>query len=146
MRGEQTLPSHILKSKIEIPYHWQAGEFVGRFLSELKNGILLASHCPTCGVKALPPRKICKECFTDRSSLVEVSNIGTLRSFTYFPSDNTRSWGMVRFDGCATDFVHFLNPNCVGKIKNGERMKASFFPKESRKGSILDIRYFDVVT
>jgi len=155
------LSPYVLHSKISIPYYWQAGNFLGRFFAGLSKGILLASICPKCQLKSLPPRQICIHCSLESDALIEVQNAGRLRTFTHLNLDSAQKyrckdectfysnlsspvWGIVQFDTCDTGLVHFINPGAIKKLSVGTRMKAVFKPVSERVGTILDIHYFDL--
>ncbi|MBI4925068.1 MAG: hypothetical protein HY843_04015 [Bdellovibrio sp.] len=79
-----------MHSKISIRYQWQAGDFLTRFFEGLKKEILLASVCPKCRRKNLPPKRICVRCFQTTQELVPVNNSGRLISFTQINLSSAR--------------------------------------------------------
>jgi len=79
---------------------------------------------------------------------VEVSNVGTLLTFTVTryavpgiqPQGPPFAMGIVKLDGADTGVVHLLGGVDLGEITVGMRMQAVF--REKRQGNYLDIEYF----
>lgn len=48
----------------------------------LKSGKLLGLNCNKCGTYTVPPQKVCAQCGSEDFDVVELSGVGTLRTFT----------------------------------------------------------------
>jgi uncharacterized OB-fold protein len=135
----------ILEAKIDIPYHWTAGEVLGKALDGLREGRLLGTICPGCGRRDFPPRTICKSCFRHTKDLFELPNRGVLETFTRSQKDGaTVIYGIVKLEGSSSGLVHFINPALDGRLKKGMAMSAVFREARERTGHILDILHFDL--
>jgi uncharacterized OB-fold protein len=107
----------------------------------------MGTKCPKCDLVFVPARSICKYCFAQLDHWVEVSDKGTLLTYTVAgqsngvqPVDPPIVYGIVQLDGASTGLVHMLSEVDFEKLAVGMRVKAVF--KEERAGSILDIKYF----
>lgn len=129
------------KGEIPVYFLYTAGVAGERFFQGLKEGKLLASRCPQCGKRYIPPRIYCEECLSEIEGFFEVEPLGTVESFTevYLTSDEKRLKEPVllvltRIEG--TDCALLLKG--LGKVKMGDRVKVVF--EEERKGRMEDIK------
>ncbi len=74
-----------------------------------------------------------------------IKNHGHSDEVNFYENLTTRSWGLVRFEGCSSSFVHFLNPENSQKWTEGASVQAIFKPDDKREGHILDIIHFDLL-
>jgi hypothetical protein len=95
----------------------------------------------------VPARSICKYCYAQLDQWQEVSDKGTLLTYTVAgqpngtqPVDPPIIYGIIQLDGATTGLVHMLSEVDFEKLVIGMRVKAVF--REKRVGSILDIKYF----
>jgi uncharacterized OB-fold protein len=138
----------IYHGKIYIPNTYTAGAVGSRFLIELRdNKKIVGTKCTTCDLVYVPARSVCKHCFAELDKWVEVSDRGTLQTYTVAgqangvqPVDPPIIYGIVQLDGASTGLVHMLSEVDFEKLAVGMRVKAVF--AEKRVGSILDIKYF----
>jgi uncharacterized OB-fold protein len=138
----------VYHGKIYIPDTYTAGAVGSRFLIELRdNKKIMGTKCPKCDLVFVPARSVCKYCFAQLDQWVEVSDKGTLLTYTVAgqangvqPVDPPIIYGIVQLDGASTGLVHMLSEVDFEKLAVGMRVKAVF--KEERAGSILDIKYF----
>lgn len=148
----------IIEWELRLPYRWSAGPTGTKFLEGLKEGKIMGSRCPKCKRVLVPMRKFCPRCFVDTDEVVEVSDRGTLRTFTIINFSFTGQVknppyivGVVDLDGADVGFLHFIGGvdlsdlEKAGKeLKLGTRVQAVWKEKEKREGSILDIDCFRV--
>ena len=139
----------VVSGKIEIPYKYFAGEVGSKFLIELRDRKkILGIRCPVCNRVYCPPKSTCIKCFSKLHELVELSDKGTLLTYTIVygnrqpmhPLEPPFAYGVVQLDGADTGITHILGEADFGDIRIGMRVQAVF--KEERQGSILDIKYF----
>lgn len=138
----------IYHGQIYIPNQYSAGAVGSRFLTQLRDRKrILGTKCPTCNRVYVPARSICKDCFGQLRQLVEVSDKGTLLTYTICnepnsmqPAETPLAYGIVQLDGADTGFVHMLGEVEPEQLRIGMRVRAVF--REKRDASILDIRYF----
>jgi uncharacterized OB-fold protein len=136
---------------IRVPYTWAAGAVASRFYAGLRDKKIYGVRCLTCRVVLVPPKKTCHLCFGDLDEWVEVSDVGTLQTFTVVHYDEPEmhplrapfAYGIIRLDGADTGMTHLIGEADLGALKKGMRMKAVF--KEKPEGNYLDIEYFKPV-
>jgi len=140
----------VYHGQIYIPNTYSAGAVGSQFLIELRdNKKIMGTRCPTCNRVYVPARSVCKDCFGELSEWVEVSQKGTLLTYTVAYQPNPVQpvevpivYGIVQLDGADTGFVHMLGEVDPGQLKVGTKVKAVFKSKKERVASILDIKYF----
>jgi uncharacterized OB-fold protein len=138
----------IYHGQIYIPDTYSAGTVGSRFLIELRDKKrIMGTRCPTCNRVYVPARSVCKDCFGQLDEWVEVSDKGTLLTYSVChqanpvqPVEPPVVYGIVQLDGADTGFVHMLGEVNPEQLRIGMRVRAVF--KEKREGSILDIKYF----
>ena len=138
----------IYHGQIYIPNTYSAGAVGSRFLISLRDKKrIMGTRCPTCNRVYVPARSICKDCYGQLDELVEVSDKGTLLTYTVCNQPNPVQpveppvvYGIIQLDGADTGFVHMLGEIDPEQIRIGMRVQAVF--KDEREASILDIKYF----
>lgn len=135
----------VVRQKIEIPYSYVAGPAMSRFLLGLKEKRFMASECPGCGQRNVPPLLFCGRCWRAIQDFREVGPEGVLESFAAIPASPEPGgaagpvcYGLIRLDGASTLLAHFVLPGAV--LRCGARVRPEW--AEERKGSILDLRGF----
>jgi uncharacterized OB-fold protein len=129
-------------------YSNSAGPIRSRFLLYLRDHQkILGTRCPTCSRVFIPAKSTCPKCFENLQEWVEVSQEGSLETYTivYKPEPfhltaSPFAIGVIKMDGADTGMVHRLGEIDFRKIRIGMRVKAVF--NEERKGDIRDIKYF----
>jgi len=140
--------AYIYEGQIYIPNTYTAGALGTKVLSTLRDKKkILGMRCAGCNRVYVPARSTCKDCFAQLDELVEVSDKGTLLTYTVVhdrnpcqPVESPLAYGVIQLDGADNGFVHMLGGVEAEQLRIGMRVEAVF--KEERKGSILDIRYF----
>lgn len=138
----------IYHGQIYIPNRYSAGAVGSRFLIEIRDKKrIIGTRCPTCNRVYVPARSICKDCFEQLDEWVEVSDKGTVLTYTVChrpnpvqPMETPLVYGIIQLDGADTGFVHMLGEVDSEQLRIGMRVQAVF--KEQREASILDIKYF----
>ena len=134
--------------QIYIPNQYAAGAVGSRFLIELRDKKrIMGTRCPACNRVYVPARSVCKDCFAQLNDWVQVSDKGTLLTYTICnqpnpvqPMEPPVAYGIVQLDGADTGFVHMLGEVDPEQLRVGMRVQAVFKPE--REASILDIKYF----
>ena len=132
-------------------YSNSAGPIRSRFLLSLRDRQkIFGTKCPACSRVFVPAKSTCPQCFENIMEFVEVSQEGTLETYTivYKPEPfhiaaTPFAFGIIKLDGADTGMVHRLGEIDFGKISIGMRVRAVF--NEERKGDIRDIKYFKPV-
>ena len=144
----EELEAFVVEGKVSIPMTYSAGAVGSRFLIEMRdNKRIMGMRCPTCNIVYVPPRSTCPDCFAEINEWVEVSDKGTVVTYTIaqqtspvLPVEPPVIYGIIQLDGAGTGFVHMLDEVKSEELKIGMKVKAVF--KEERTASILDIKYF----
>ena len=145
---------------LTAPYHMQlgytnyAGPVRSRFLMELRdNKRIMGIRCSQCDLVYVPPRPNCTRCLNNLDEWVEVSDKGTVITYTNVYSLEPMHkkeipfvFGIIQLDGADTGLVHFLSEIVPERVRTSEQLKIGMRVqavfKETRTGSILDIDYF----
>jgi uncharacterized OB-fold protein len=137
--------------QIYIPNSYSAGATGSRFLIALRDKArILGTRCPVCNRVYVPARSVCKDCFAQLKEWVEVSDKGTVLSYSIDygakpiiqPVEPPVIYGIIQLDGSDTGLVHMLGEVDPEQLRIGMRVQAVFKPREKRQASILDIKYF----
>ena len=135
----------------DLKYDWASGVAVGRFLSELKNGKIIARKCKKCERILVPPRMFCEDCFRDTDEWIFLKDTGAINTYSvaHVGTDAHRLSeplfvAVISIDGASElmGFLHLLGEVEEKDIKIGMKVQAVWKPEVERVGSILDIKYF----
>jgi hypothetical protein len=138
----------VRSGRIKVPYQWWVGETGTRFFNELKDkSQILGSYCSKCDMVFIPPRKTCGRCFSKEMEWRELSDEGSVMTFT-IPKENSEidplekpfAYALIKLDGADTSLAHLIAEFNEAGLKAGARVKAVF--REDPQGNILDIEYF----
>lgn len=141
----------VYPGKINVPYHWWAGETASKFFIALRDEKkILGTKCPACGKTFLPPRKHCPLCYNVPTEWVPISHEGEVVSFTIARKARAALvkqvpviFALIKLDGADTAILHYLENVKPEKVKIGLRVRAVF--AEERKGRMQDIVHFEPV-
>jgi len=147
-RSLEELEAFVVEGKVTIPMTYSAGAVGSRFLIEMRdNKRIMGMRCSKCNIVYIPPRSTCPDCFAELNEWVEVSDKGTVVTYTVahqpspvLPTEPLVVYGIIQLDGAGTGFVHMLGEVKPEELRVGMRVKAVF--REERTASILDIKYF----
>lgn len=143
-------PEEILISErnFDSIFSYTAGTVRSKFLTEIRdNKKIVGTKCRKCNTVWVPARSTCIKCFESLKDFVEISDRGTVTTYTvinvhqtFYPMNPPFVLAIIQLDGADTGFVHFIGEVNPEDIKVGMRVGAVF--KEDRQGSVLDIKYF----
>ena len=146
----------ITSDSLDLPVRSAAGRTGSKFLIELRdNGRIMGLKCTNCRIVYVPPKSVCAKCYGQLDEWVEVSNQGTLLTYTivnytysdYYQTKNAPyALGIIKLDGADTGLCHFVDENDPSNLKVGSRVQAIFRDSELREASILDIDHFRIIT
>jgi len=147
-RRVEELEAFIVEGQVCIPMTYSAGAVGSRFLIEIRdNKKFMGMRCSKCNIVYVPPRSTCPDCFAEIKDWVEVSDKGTVLTYTIvrqpspiLPSEPPVIYGIIQLDGSSTGIVHMLGEVKPDEVRVGMRVQAVF--SEERKASILDIQHF----
>lgn len=137
-----------LKTTIDLPLAYAAGETASKFFFELRDSKrIFGTRCRRCNKVYCPPRKVCPQCYSQMNEWVELSGKGVLKSFTvvhssfsHLPFAPPLIYGVIKLEGADNNFVHLIAGAKPEEITTGMLLEPVF--RDERKGSILDITYF----
>lgn len=134
---------------LELPHKYGAGKTFTKFYDGLREGKILGTECPQCGVVHVPGRSLCPKCYAVEDKWVEVKQSGTIVSWTQTdkdfmdkPCEGTCTMALIRLEGTGCDFLHIIGGD-LKKLKTGAKVKAVW--NDEKKGHVLDIKYFELV-
>ncbi|MGH8785007.1 MAG: Zn-ribbon domain-containing OB-fold protein [Cupriavidus necator] len=148
---ENAPPAMLRQPVLYADINYDVGETNGRFFATLRDhGRITATRCAACERVYLPPRISCHDCFAELHEWVDVSDVGTLVSYTIVrepgmlqPVARPYVLGLIQLDGADTALAHYLGEVDPADVKTGMRVHAVL--AEERMGNIWDIRYFKPV-
>lgn len=139
------------------PFNWSAGAYGSKFLTEIRdNEKITGIKCPRCGRVYVPLRRVCGPCFEEMTELVPVSSEGTIATYSVVsfgfvdPSTGKKKpvpygYAAIHLDGADSYILHFVDETDPEKMKPGDRVRAVFEESEKRTGSMMDIKYFELI-
>jgi len=145
------------RPEAEQPFAYSVGRYGSRFLAEIRdNGKFVGVRCPKCKKVYVPPREVCGPCFCRMTEPVEVGPQGKLITFSILripfidPETGEQKpvpfgYGHIRLDGANTNLQHYFTIEDESRVKIGARMEAVFKEKKDRRGTVLDIKHFQVI-
>jgi uncharacterized OB-fold protein len=157
MEDERKMYIRISSGEAEQPFHWAAGTYGSKFLTEIRDHKrFVGVRCPNCGKVYVPLRRVCGPCYAEMSELVPVSSEGTLITFSVVsfgfvdPSTGQQrkvpyGYAVIRLDGADSYLIHYLDETDPEKIAPGARVRAVFEEDGKRTGSMMDIKHFSLV-
>lgn len=146
----EKLPPIVMEGKLDIPSTYPAGLIGSKFLIGLRDDKrIMGIKCSKCDKVFVPPKSICKYCYSQLDDMVEVGKKGTLLTYAIVHKPNTIQepviYGIVQLEGADTGFTHMLGEVEPEDLKIGMKVSAKFKLKDEREASILDIKYFKPV-
>jgi len=149
--------SRVLEGNIVLPYRWSLGPVFTRFFDELENKKIMGTKCPKCNRVLVPSRGFCPRCFEDTAEWVQVSDKGTIKTWSLITFEFTGQakpppylQALIDLDGADTALAHYIGgvdlsdiEKVKDKIKIGMRVEAKW--RDKRQGNIFDIEYFELV-
>ncbi|SDD14411.1 Zn-ribbon domain-containing OB-fold protein [Nocardioides lianchengensis] len=131
---------------VAFDYTRSTGPVVGRFLTGLRDGVVVAGRTSDGRVVVPPPEfdPITHEALTD---FVEVAATGTVSSWTWVPEpvkgqplDHPFAFALVTLDGADTPFLHALHVTSPDEVSTGMRVQVRW--RGERTGAVTDIEAF----
>jgi uncharacterized OB-fold protein len=143
-----------IQDQLHGEFAWDTGIAIGRYLSALKQGVILGARCKTCRRIVVPPRIVCEWCFRPMDEYVPLRDTGTVNTFSlcYVTWDVQRITqpeipAVIEIDGASPlhGILHKLGEVNPEDVRIGMRVQAVWRPANERIGSITDILYFKPV-
>jgi uncharacterized protein len=143
------VPPLTIEGHWAFDYTYYAGDAASRFFAELAQRRIMGTRCPECQRVLVPARGFCDACFVETTDWVEVSQHGTLETFTIlttsFPGlpEPPLVVGYVLLEGASSAVLNFVggidltDPDAAGAVLlRHPRVTAQF--KDVCHGRITD--------
>lgn len=132
---------------VSFDYTRSTGPVIGRFLSGLRDGVVVGGRT-SAGEVVVPPLEFDPVTHEATTDFVEVSPVGTVTSWTWVPEpvkaqpfDRPFAFALVTLDGADSPLLHALDVASPDEIETGMRVRVRW--AEERVGSINDIACFE---
>lgn len=140
----------VINSPSYLKYNFTAGAAPTRFLSQLKKGKLTGQRRPEPGAPVyIPPRGSCPATGQPTEEEVELSDKGTVQSFTIVnipipgnPIEPPFVVANIVADGAGISFIHLMSECDNADVHIGQRVQAVWKPEEEWGFAMDNIRYF----
>lgn len=142
------MPQEVLQAPLvlEYPFTRTTGPVLGRFLTGLREGVVLGVKRAD-GTVMCPPLEYDPADASALGELVEVQQSGTVVSWSWGgplrdqqPFEQPVAWALIRLDGTDTTMLHAVLVDGPEQMSTGMRVQIQW--RESREGHITDIRGF----
>lgn len=142
------------EDSLDCAYAWDTGVAIGRYLSELKQGRIIAKECRRCNRVMIPPRMFCELCFVPSGNWVYVKDTGVVNTYSichvHWDASRVKEGekpylpAVIEIDGATPGMgiMHLLGEVEPEQIEIGMKVKAVWKTEDERTGSITDIKYF----
>ena len=138
------------RGEMPLASRYTAGIAGETFFREIKdNARLMGTRCTNCELVYVPATMFCERCFAQLDEWVQVSNLGTVFTYTilYRDLDNQLMdppaiLAYVKLDGSTGGLVHYLSEVDPEDVYVGLEVEPVFKDAAEREGSILDIEHF----
>ena len=132
---------------VSFDYTRSTGPVVGRFLSGLRDGVVVGGRTAS-GEVVVPPLEFDPVTHEATTDFVEVSSVGTVTSWTWVPEpvkgqpfDRPFAFALVTLDGADKPFLHALDVASPADVSTGMRVRVRWAAE--RTGHITDIASFE---
>lgn len=132
---------------VAFDYTRSTGPVVGRFLSGLRDGVVVGGRTST-GQVVVPPLEFDPVTHEATTDFTEVSSVGTVTSWTWVPEpvkdqpfDRPFAFALVTLDGADVPFLHALDVASPAEVTTGMRVRVRWAAE--RVGHINDIACFE---
>jgi uncharacterized OB-fold protein len=141
--------SRTLQAPVTVAFDYtrSTGPVVGRFLSGLRDGVVVGGRTST-GAVVVPPLEFDPVTHEATTEFVEVSSVGTVTSWTWVPEpvkgqpfDRPFAFALVTLDGADVPLLHALDVTSPDDVSTGMRVRIRWSPE--RTGAITDITCFE---
>lgn len=132
---------------VAFDYTRSTGPVVGRFLSGLRDGVVVGGRTST-GQVVVPPLEFDPVTHEATTEFVEVSSVGTVTSWTWVPEpvkdqpfDRPFAFALVTLDGADVPLLHALDVASPAEVTTGMRVRVRWAAE--RVGHVNDIACFE---
>jgi uncharacterized OB-fold protein len=132
---------------VAFDYTRSTGPVIGRFLTGLRDGVLVAGRT-SAGEVVVPPLEYDPVTHEATTDFIEVSPVGTVTSWTWVPEpvagqpfDRPFAFALVTLDGATRPFFHAVDVASPDEVSTGMRVQVRWAAE--RTGAITDIACFE---
>jgi uncharacterized OB-fold protein len=132
---------------VAFDYTRSTGPVLGRFLSGLRDGLVVGGRTSD-GKVVVPPPEYDPVTHAQVDDFVDVADTGTVTSWTWVPEpvkgqpfDRPFAFALVTLDGADVPLLHALDAASPADVSTGMRVRIRW--REERKGDITDIECFE---
>lgn len=134
---------------VAFDYTRSTGPVLGRFLTGLRDGVVVGARTSE-GAVVVPPPEFDPVTHQATTDFVEVASTGTVTSWVWVPEpvkgqpfDRPFAWALVTLDGADKPLLHALDVASPADASTGMRVQVRW--AEERVGAITDIACFEPV-
>ncbi len=134
---------------VAFDYTRSTGPVIGRFLTGLRDGVVIGART-SAGTVVVPPPEYDPVTHLQTDDFVEVSPVGTVTSWSWVPEpvkgqplDHPFAFALVTLDGADAPLLHAVDVASAADMSTGLRVRVRW--AEARVGAITDIRCFEPV-
>jgi uncharacterized OB-fold protein len=134
---------------VAFDYTRSTGPVIGRFLTGLRDGVIVAGRTSD-GEVVVPPLEYDPVTHAATTDFIEVAPVGTVTSWTWVPEpvkdqpfDRPFAFALVTLDGATKPFFHAVDVASPDEISTGMRVQVRWAAE--RAGAITDIEAFEPV-
>ena len=142
-------PVRYVEAKLNLPYHYVAGDHRARYLRALKEKKILGSRCSKTGKVFVPPLVASPESLAPCEELVELSGRGVVTTFCVVnipvigrAIELPYVAASVALDGADISIYALIQECRPENVRMGMRVEAVWKPDGERQGDHEDIQYF----
>src|SRR4051812_47725250 len=132
---------------VAFDYTRSTGPVLGRFLTGLRDGVVVGGRTSE-GKVVVPPPEFDPVTHAALDDFVDVSDTGTVTSWTWVPEpvkgqplDRPFAFALVTLDGADAPLLHALDVASPADVETGMRVRVRW--RAERKGDITDIECFE---
>jgi uncharacterized OB-fold protein len=132
---------------VAFDYTRSTGPVLGRFLTGLRDGVIVAGRTSD-GAVVVPPPEFDPVTHQQLADFVEVASTGTVSSWSWVPEpvkgqpfDRPFAFALVTLDGATRPFLHALDVASPAEVTTGMRVQVRW--RGERTGDITDIECFE---
>lgn len=132
---------------VAFDYTRSTGPVIGRFLTGLRDGVLVAGRT-SAGEVVVPPLEFDPVTHEATTDFIEVAPVGTVASWSWVPEpvagqpfDRPFAFALVTLDGATRPFFHAVDVASPAEMSTGMRVQVRW--ADERVGHINDIACFE---
>jgi uncharacterized OB-fold protein len=132
---------------VAFDYTRSTGPVIGRFLTGLRDGVIVAGRT-SAGEVVVPPLEYDPVTHEQTTDFVEVADVGTVTSWTWVPEpvagqpfDRPFAFALVTLDGATRPLFHAVDVASPDELSTGMRVRVRW--AEERVGHINDIHCYE---